>query len=90
MKISLLFNGSETIELDVESSDTVGDIKQKVAKKKGYIPIFLYAIVNRKWVPEDTILSDLKVDATTEITLHEKNSSCIFTGISFESKLKLK
>ena len=96
MKITLQTEDNEVVEIDVEPSDTIGDIKLKLSEKKGLIPQLLWAVVdsrsirNRKWVVDDTIVSSLNNYPNTNIVMFETDYSYRFSKIKFENKTGLR
>ena len=95
MKITLQTEDNEDVEIDVEPSDTIGDIKLKLSEKKGLIPQLLWAVVgksfsNRKWVVDDTIVSSLDNYPKTNIIMFETDYCYRLSKIKFENKTGLR
>ena len=90
MRITLHHQGTHIIELNLKTYNTFGDVKQKIAEKNGIIPQHLIAVLDGKWIPDDTILSSLKVDSASEIVMSKEYYTKKMVRIKFENMLKLK
>ena len=88
MKITIKNFFCGAIELEVDPSETIGDIKQKIYEINGFAPLWQEIFVEGKWFVDEMTISNWIFYSTTKIILNKQNFYHRIINITLETNEK--